>query len=760
MTVCGSIGMNEEYQLWYKNPAKEWVEALPIGNGRIGAMVFGGIPQERVQLNEESIWSGGFRDRNNPEAKTNLEQIRSLLKAGNVSEAEELARFSLSGLPEFQRSYQTLGDLFINFHGMDGKHEEYTRLLNLENAVSVVSYKIGGYSYEREIFASVPADVIVMRLSTTNPAGISFDARLVRNRLCDHCGKIDGETVFFDGVSGSSGILFYCMMTGAAKNGKMNAMGEYLVFKSVSEAYLYINAVTSFRSQNPSADCLSVLDAAKKSGYEHILKEHIADYQEIERRVSLKLTKDNEVSCLPVNERLELFQKDFSDIKLIELYFRYGRYLLISCSRPGTLPANLQGIWCNEFLPPWDSKYTININTQMNYWPAEICNLPECHLPLFEHIKRMYENGRHTADVMYGARGFVAHHNTDIWGDTAPQDTWIPATYWVMGAAWLCLHIWEHYQYTLDKNFLQENFYLLRDSALFFVDYLMENEHGQMIVSPTVSPENTYITPGGAYGCLCNGCAMDSQILKELFEACIGASKILNEESEFENELAALVKKLPPIFISKNGAIQEWMEDYEEAEPGHRHMSHLFALFPGTQITVKDTPDLAKAARRTLEYRLSHGGGHTGWSRAWIANFWAKLGDSEKASENIDLLLANSTLPNLFDNHPPFQIDGNFGGTAAIANTLLQSEPDSLRILPALPRKWRDGEVKGLKAKGGLDINIKWENGALVCVSIISKNKYEGKVIYGDTETIVNIASGEIVQLDSRLEITKEGYNG
>jgi len=748
--------IKRDSSLWYKKPAKEWTEALPIGNGRLGAMVFGGVSHERIQLNEDSLWSGCFRDRNNPEAKANMEQIRSLLKAGKIPQAEELTRFSFSGLPEFQRTYQTLGDLFINFRGMDGECEEYVRLLNLENAVSSVSFKIGGYGYEREIFASAPADVIVMRFATTNPRGISFDARLLRNRLCDHCGKIDGETVFIDGVTGGdNGISFCCMLAGAAKFGEMNAIGEYLVFNGVREAFLYINASTSFRSANPSVDCLSVLKSAKDSDYDHILKEHIEDYQKIERRMSLKLKTDNAASSLPTNERLELFQKDFSYIKLIELYFRYGRYLLISSSRPGTLPANLQGIWCNEFLPPWDSKYTININTQMNYWPAENCNLSECHLPLFELIKRMYENGRRTAHKMYGARGFVAHHNTDIWGDTAPQDTWIPATYWVMGAAWLCLHIWEHYQYTLDKNFLQEHFFLLRDSALFFVDHLVENERGEMIISPTVSPENTYILPDGVSGCLCNGCAMDSQILTELFKACIGASRIMGTESELEDELSALIKKLPPIYIGKNGTIREWLEDYGEVEPGHRHISHLFALFPGTQITVKDTPDLANAARRTLERRLSHGGGHTGWSRAWIANFWAKLGDSEKASENIDLLLARSTLPNLFDNHPPFQIDGNFGGTAAIANMLLQSEPDSLTILPTLPRKWSDGEVNGLKAKGGLEVNIKWEKGALVRASIISKYMYKGKVIYNDIEITVNVAAGETVQLDGRLKIIR-----
>jgi len=745
--------MEHDSSLWYKNPAKEWTDALPIGNGRLGAMVFGGVSHERIQLNEESLWSGGFRDRNNPEAKANLEQIRSLLKAGKVLQAEELARFSFTGLPEFQRTYQTLGDLFINFRGMDSECEEYIRLLDLENAVSTVNFKIGGYKYEREIFASVPADVIIMRLATTNPEGISFDARLVRNRLCDHCGKIDGETVFIDGVTGGdNGISFCCMMAGTAKNGEMNTTGEYLVFNGAREAFLHINASTSFWSANPSVDCLSVLKSAKNNEYDRILKEHIEDYQKFERRISLKLKTDNDASRFPTNERLELFQKDFSDIKLIELYFKYGRYLLISSSRPGTLPANLQGIWCNEFLPPWDSKYTININTQMNYWPAENCNLSECHLPLFEHIKRMYENGRHTAREMYGARGFVAHHNTDIWGDTAPQDTWLPATYWVMGAAWLCLHIWEHYQYTLDKNFLREYFYLLKDSALFFVDHLVENEHGKMTVSPTVSPENTYILPDGIRGCLCNGCAMDSQILTELFKACIGASRILGTESELEDELITLVKKLPQINIGKNGTIQEWLEDYGEAEPGHRHISHLFALFPGTQISVKNTPDLANAARRTLEHRLAHGGGHTGWSRAWIANFWAKLGNSEKASENIDLLLAKSTLPNLFDNHPPFQIDGNFGGTTAIANMLLQSEPDSLTILPALPSKWSSGKVIGLKAKGALEVNIEWKNGALTCASLISKYIYNGKVIYDNIEITVNIAPGETVQLDGCLK--------
>nr|AGS52365.1 alpha-L-fucosidase [uncultured bacterium contig00073] len=740
--------------LWYKSPAKVWTEALPVGNGRLGAMVFGGISNERIQLNEDSLWSGGFRDRNNCNAKTNLGQIRSLLKDGKIPEAENLARYSLTGLPEFQRAYQTLGDLFLCFHNMDSGQApvEYIRSLDLENAVSAVSYKLNGYIYEREVFASFPADIIAIRLTTTNPEGMSFDARIVRSRFCDNSGKIEEDTVFVDSISGGEdGISFCCMACGAAKDGTMNVLGEYIVFNKVTEAFIFINALTSFRSTKIKDDCLSVLRAAKNTGYEKLRKAHIADYQNLENRLSLKLETIDEASGYPVNERLEKFQKDYSDTGLIELYFRYGRYLLISCSRKGTLPANLQGIWCNDFLPPWDSKYTININTQMNYWPAEICNLSECHLPLFEHIRRMYENGKHTARQMYGAGGFTAHHNTDIWGDTAPQDTWIPATYWVMGAAWLCLHIWEHYQYTPDRNFLQEYFYLIKDAALFFVDFLVENDRGEMIVSPSVSPENTYILPDGTHGRLCNGCAMDSQILTELFNACIASCRILDTELELAKTLEAITAKLPPIRIGKNGTIQEWMEDYDEAEPGHRHISHLFALYPGTQITV-DTPELAAAARRTLERRLSHGGGHTGWSRAWIANFWAKLGDAEKASENIDLLLAKSTLPNLFDNHPPFQIDGNFGGIAAIANMLLQSEPGCLKILPTLPCKWRSGEVKGLRAKGGLTVNIAWNNGTLLYAVLTGQHEYECTVVYGNIENTVTFSEGKPVKLDSDLK--------
>ena len=568
-----------ENMLWYKNPAKTWTEALPLGNGKLGAMVFGGIASERIQLNEDSVWSGGFRDRNNPDAKDNLDKVRSLLKEGKIAQAEDLARYSLSGTPEYQRTYQTLGDVSIKFQGMDvaeNNPDGYIRSLDLANAICAVGYTHNGYKYEREIFVSKPANAIVIKLTTDNPDGMSFDARLIRNRLCERSGSMgsgDGK-VFVDGVNGgANGISFCFMMSGkvpASSDGdyadddpsgekhvcvrnhrlsenepEMRTVCEYLVFRGVKEALLYVTAYTSYRCADPATVCKDTLVSMQLISYDRLKSEHISDYQQYEKRMTLEISDRENTPDLPTDERLTRFQEDKKDIGLIELYFRYGRYLLISCSRPGSLPANLQGIWCNDYLPPWDSKYTININTQMNYWPAEVCNLSDMHMPLFDHIARMYENGIHTARTMYGARGFVAHHNTDIWGDTAPQDTSISSTYWVMGAAWLCLHIWDHYIYTLDTKFLEQYFYLLRDAAVFFIDVLLDNGNGEMVMSPTSSPENVYVLPDGAKGRLCQGCAMDSQILTELFKDCIAACHVLDTEAYLAVELEKLIKKLP-----------------------------------------------------------------------------------------------------------------------------------------------------------------------------------------------------------------------
>ena len=736
--------MNKESTLWYKKPAhpQKWSEALPVGNGRLGAMVFGGADQERIQLNEDSIWSGGYRNRINPDAKGNLEKIRELLKQDKIHEAEQLSRFALAGTPEFQRAYQTLGDLLILFHDIPVDISDYKRSLCLNNAVVSVEFSAGGYLYRRDIFASAPADIIAIKLTTDNPNGLSFDARLTRGRYSDKTGSHGKNAIFMNGINGGQdGISFYCLATGQA-DGEMEAIGEYLVVRNSRETVIFLTAATNFRFSDTLGTCSEINNVALSKGYTEIMREHIKDYQALESRVALNL-EGSKASHLPTDERLERVKSGNPDPGLTSLYFRFGRYLLISCSRPGCLPANLQGIWCNDFLPPWDSKYTININTQMNYWPAEICNLSECHSPLFEHLWRMHPRGIETAKEMYGARGFVAHHNTDIWGDTAPQDSWIAATYWVMGAAWLCLHIWEHYEYTLDKDFLADHFGLLKDACLFFVDFLAENERGELIVSPTVSPENTYKFANGQIGTLCEGCAMDGQILTELFTAYKKACDILNQDKDFANTIASLRSKLPPTRIGKNGGIMEWLSEKEEAEPGHRHMSHLFALFPGNGMSPESTPELAKAAHKTLELRLASGGGHTGWSRAWIINFLARLGDGNRAYGHLNALLCHSTLPNLFDDHPPFQIDGNFGATAAMAHMLVSSTDNRVYLLKALPDEWQQGSVEGLCAKGGLVVNLSWAGGKLKEAIVYAKHSYKGSLTYNGTEMPIDLPKGD-----------------
>jgi len=736
--------MQQESILWYKQPAdlKNWNDALPVGNGRLGAMIFGGISNERIQMNEDSVWSGGYRDRINPYAKNELENIRTLLREEKFEEAENLARYALSGTPEFQRVYQTLGDIEVSFQNIPENITQYKRTLSLDTAVSTTTFSAGGYLYEREVFASFPADVIAIKLKTTNPDGLSFDTRLMRNRFCETTGVLNDNSIYLTGTNGDKdGISFHWIMTAQNTGGKIKTIGEYLVFKNVNEAILYTTAATSFRENNTLQKCTDILNKLENCEYEKIKSEHINDYQALEKRVSFML--DNAQSEVPTDERLKAVQNGRSDPGLQALYFRFGRYLLISCSRPGTLPANLQGVWCNDFIPPWDSKYTININIEMNYWPAEICNLSECHIPLFDHIKRMHPKGTETAKKMYGVRGFVAHHNTDIWGDCAPQDTCISASYWVLGAAWFCLHIWEHYEYTQDKAFLNEHYYLIKDACLFFIDFMTENKKGELVLSPTVSPENIFRTDEGKNGILCEGCTMDAQLLYELFTAYENICKILDFDHEQAEQIKNMKAKLPPTKIGKNGGIAEWLVQREEPEPGHRHMSHLFALYPGNEITPEKTPDLADAAKKTLELRLSHGGGHTGWSRAWIINFWARLGDAREAYFHLDELLRHSTLPNLFDNHPPFQIDGNFGATAAIINMLVQSTPDTIYLLKALPEQWQNGSITGLCLKGGLTVDISWANGKLKKARIFAKNDYTGKIVYGNSTEQISLTKNQ-----------------